>query len=77
MKTLYLFLVPMTAVFVGMKATGVIAWSWWLIWLPLYAIPAFIAFLWIACVAVVALLNGPGEVVKICTNAFQDGMNGK
>jgi hypothetical protein len=27
--------------FIGLKLTGHIAWSWWLALLPLYAIPAF------------------------------------
>lgn len=34
------FLGALTILFIGLKLTGYIGWSWWLVLLPLYGIPA-------------------------------------
>lgn len=33
------FAVLMTVLFIGLKLTGVIDWSWWYVTLPIYALP--------------------------------------
>lgn len=35
-----IFLPLVTTLLVGLKLTGYIAWSWWLVLLPLYGLPA-------------------------------------
>jgi hypothetical protein len=47
------FLALLGLLFIGLKLTGFIAWSWWLILLPLYAPP--IVGLTIVTVAAVAI----------------------
>ena len=40
------FLPALTLLFITLKLTGVIAWSWWLVLLPIYVgIPLFIVFI--------------------------------
>jgi len=36
------FLSALCIVFIALKLTGFIAWSWWLVLLPIYAIPALL-----------------------------------
>lgn len=42
-------LLLLTLIFVMLKLTGVIAWSWWAVFIPLWILPAFA----LACVAMV------------------------
>lgn len=48
------FLGLLALLFIALKLTGVIAWSWWLVLLPLYAIPAIFAILFLLAVVGVA-----------------------
>lgn len=42
-------------IFVTLKLTGNIDWSWWLVTLPFYGVLAFAVLLWLVCVALQAL----------------------
>lgn len=46
------FLGLLTIVFITLKLTGFITWSWWLVLLPLYGIIAFLAFMWLSILIV-------------------------
>lgn len=39
------FLPLLSVLFIGLKLTGIIAWSWWWVTLPLWAEPAFMFLL--------------------------------
>lgn len=39
------FLILLTVLFIGLKLANIIAWSWWLVFLPLYLIPVIILLL--------------------------------
>ncbi len=34
------FLGVLTILFIALKLTGKITWSWWLVWLPIWILPA-------------------------------------
>jgi len=44
-------------VFLILKLTGVIAWSWWMVTLPLWIIPAIVVGLFVAVVTVGGLIS--------------------
>jgi len=53
-----LLLIMLTTLFVGLKLTGVIGWSWWLVLLPFYG-GALLAVL-IAILAITAIGKSGG-----------------
>jgi len=48
------FLGLLTILFIGLKLTGYVMWSWWLVLLPLYG-PLVLGFTIVAIVTVIAL----------------------
>lgn len=65
------FLGLLTIVFIVLKLTNFIDWSWWWVLLPLYAVPAFI-FGGAILAGIVWFLWGLGEwVVKAIRNHFR------
>ena len=53
----------LTLLFVALKLTGAISWSWWWVTVPIWGLPAFLlaAFAVVASIVMVALV-----VVAIC-----------
>lgn len=53
------FLSILTLIFITLKLCGVIAWSWWLVLLPLYAglalVLGFMAIAWLLSVVLIAI----------------------
>ena len=45
-----------TIVFIILKLTGTIAWSWWWVFAPLWIIPAFIIS-WLAIIGVIVFIT--------------------
>ena len=54
------FLSLLALLFIGLKLGGVIAWSWWLVMLPLYG-GFIIALFFFAVVALIALFGKPSH----------------
>jgi hypothetical protein len=47
------FLMLLGLLFIGLKLTGFIAWSWWLVLLPVYLVPAIgLAIVAVAAIAI-------------------------
>jgi len=53
------FLSLLTVLLIGLKLAGVITWSWWIVLLGIYAVPALIIALFL-----VALICGKKIVIK-------------
>lgn len=45
MSSTNFLLVSLTVLFIGLKLTGFIAWSWWLVTLPLWGLAAIVVVL--------------------------------
>lgn len=56
MNSINLLCVMLTVLFAGLKLTGYIAWSWWLVFLPIYG-PALVVLGVIICLAAVIAIG--------------------
>jgi len=51
------FLSALTVLFIGLKMTGYIAWSWWYVLLPLYGGLAISVFAIVLCLCIVGFAD--------------------
>lgn len=51
------FLGWLTLLFIGLKLTGYIDWSWWFVLMPLYIVPAVLLFFAMLCFIVAGFLK--------------------
>jgi hypothetical protein len=56
------FLNLLTVLFIGLKLANYIAWSWWIVFLPLYFIPAI---MFLPVILAIILLNIALIILKI------------
>lgn len=47
MMTIYFIPVIVQLILLVLKLTGVILWSWWVVFIPLFVVGAFIAFIYV------------------------------
>lgn len=53
-----IFIELLTVLFIGLKLTGYINWSWWWVLGPLWIIPAFVLGTMIVVLVVMAVISG-------------------
>ncbi len=58
------FLTLLGLLFIALKLTGVITWSWWLVLLPLYFGVAILAAIFLGGLALIALLIVASVVIE-------------
>lgn len=66
------FLGLLTILFIGLKLGGVIDWSWWLVLLPLYGIPAALA----AFVLVLGMVIGTCGIIAVAAEEIEKKSKG-
>lgn len=65
------FFEVLTIVFITLKLTGTIQWSWWLVLLPLYGPLVFLIGLLVIGLAIVFLISGGAAVEKILRDSLR------
>jgi len=65
--------------FLGLKLAGVIAWSWWWVFLPIYFIPVLGVLSWIFGISIITIWLTPKKLRTVFKNKrrYKAMMNGK
>ncbi len=73
MKTIPLLATLLTVAFVVMKLDGHLAWSWWLVWCPLWAWYGFrvaLYFLWVGVAAWIWKYGNALDRIKLLQQGY-------